>query len=395
MIEQTRAELDQETDGEPPVHSDTLKFLGLVKHELKTPMHAILGFSRLIESQAGGPIENPLYLDWAKEIRTSGESLLRLIEELLASASAETTGAELAESHIDFKVLLADVAADLRYAAGLKEIDVSSAVAHDVAGMWGDEQVVRQALAAVTDNALKFTPQGGAVQVGVEMSAEGDIVVYVEDTGPGFKDPNDKSLLAPFTQGEASLAREYEGAGIGLFLCKQQMEMLDGRVELDNRPSGGGCVRLVFPASRALNTPADWDLTMMDDGDADADAQPNVILELEADGQTTKLFPGAGQIVFGRPGAQASSTEADILFEDRRVSRLHAVIAWHDGAFHLIDDSKRGSYVAPNGEAPQFVHLNVSAALEGEGVIALGASPDESDVAQVRYRLRVVTAEAA
>ena len=107
------------------------------------------------------------------------------------------------------------------------------------------------------------------------------------------------------------------------------------------------------------------------------------------------LFAGDETFAFGRRGGPNSSNLSDLLVEDRRASRAHAQIVSIDGQFHVVDESRRGTYVAPDGGPVEHVHLNVSQPLVGEGVIALGDRPDAEGVARIRYRLAIGGPDAA
>jgi len=100
---------------------------------------------------------------------------------------------------------------------------------------------------------VKFTPRGGRISVSAGRQTAGDVVVEVADTGIGISAEDLKRVLEPFVQADTSLARRYDGAGLGLPLSKKLAEMHDGMLEIDSAPGTGTRVRLILPGSRAVS----------------------------------------------------------------------------------------------------------------------------------------------
>ncbi len=373
-----------------PEAQDKMHFLGLVSHELRTPLHAILGFSEMLEQQIYGKLGAPEYLEFASEIKASGQKLLLMINELIAASGAQIGDDDTIDTHVDIARLIGDAVQAAKPLIDRKRqtIGLSASAAH--VGLWADARTIRHMLGALIDNAAKFTPEGGVIEVDVAIDPDGDVMISVADDGPGFPEGAIAEMTAAFNQADGRLERQHEGMGVGLFVCQRLMRLNDGRLELTNRPEGGARVTMAFPKARSIDLQAEDDLTVMDE-DEDEEASPHsAILELEHDGQTYYAFQNGQEFVLGRTDARAERTAAHLAVSDRRASRPHAQIVASDGAFYLVDESRRGSYVAADGAAPEFVHLSVSPPLVGSGIIALGDRPDAEGVATVRYRLRPV-----
>lgn len=386
----TAASPDRHTMENRSERQDHLRFLGLVSHELRTPLHAILGFSEMLEQQIYGKLGAPEYLEFAREIKASGHKLLGLINELIAASSAQTGENETVDAHVDLGRLIGDALQVARALVAQKHqtINLKANMAH--VGLWADARTIRQMLAALIDNAAKFTPEGRGIEIDVATDAAGDVRISIADEGPGFPEGAIAEMTAVFRQADGGLKREQPGIGIGLFVCQRLMQLNDGRLELANRAEGGALVTLVFPKARRIDLQAEDDLTVMDE-DEDEDAPPrSAILELEHGGRTFYAFQNGQEFVLGRTDARAERTVAHLAVADRRASRPHAQIIASDGAFFLVDESRRGSYVAIDGAPAVFVHLSVSEPLVGTGLIALGDRPEAEGVATVRYRLRQV-----
>lgn len=369
-----------------PKRAEELKFLGLVSHEFKTPLNAIIGFSQMMRSELFGKLGAPEYSEFAEAIQTSGEKLLRLVDELIAASSAQIDAYAVAESHVDIlRVITETVESTKPLAAQRGQTFEILADAVPVA-VWADPATLRQALAALVDNAVKFSPEGAVITAGLDIDDAGDVVAWIKDQGPGFPDGSIDSMRALFIQADGAVNRSYEGLGVGLYLCHRLIELNDGALELSNTEDAGALVALRLPKSRRIDIDAEDDLTVMDDdGPLEDDAE---ILEISHDDQRFHIFPNGVEFVIGRHGSRGDQRAADLCVSDRRASRYHAQIVASQGAFFLVDESSRGTYVTPDGGDAEFVHRSVSQPITGEGVISLGDPADAEGVATLRYRLR-------
>ncbi len=116
--------------------------------------------------------------------------------------------------------------------------------------LFADQRLARQILLNLLSNAIKFTPAGGSVSLGAELTAEGELVFLVEDTGIGIAAENIDRVTEPFMQVENHLSRRFEGVGLGLALTKQFAELHDGTLSIDSVEGKGTRVEIRFPAVR-------------------------------------------------------------------------------------------------------------------------------------------------
>ncbi|MEQ9362281.1 MAG: ATP-binding protein, partial [Rhodospirillales bacterium] len=114
----------------------------------------------------------------------------------------------------------------------------------------GDERRLRQIIINLMSNAIKFTPDGGAVRVDLEKTAEGGLLVRVTDTGIGIAEKDREKVLSPFGQAEGPFARRFKGVGLGLPLVKNLTKLHDGELVLDSAPGKGTSVTVRFPPTR-------------------------------------------------------------------------------------------------------------------------------------------------
>ena len=226
------------------------EFLTNMSHELRTPLTAIIGFSSMMNGQLAGPLGTQ-YLEYTKIIVESGTHLLAIINDILDVARAETGRLKLSEEEVDIADIVSLSAGMIRTLAEKAEVECSFEVADDLPLFWGDPTKMRQILINLLTNAIKFTPAGGEVRLTAKQEQNGAINFLIKDTGIGI--PADKMAiaLAPFGQVDSSLARRYDGVGLGLPLTKRLLELHNGTLEIISEPGRGTEVTALLPPARS------------------------------------------------------------------------------------------------------------------------------------------------
>ena len=226
------------------------EFLTNMSHELRTPLNAIIGFSSMMNGQLAGPLGTQ-YLEYTKIIVESGTHLLAIINDILDVARAETGRLKLSEEEVDIADIVSLSAGMIRTLAEKAEVECSFEVADDLPLFWGDPTKMRQILINLLTNAIKFTPAGGEVRLTAKQEQNGAINFLIKDTGIGI--PADKMAiaLAPFGQVDSSLARRYDGVGLGLPLTKRLLELHNGTLEIISEPGRGTEVTALLPPARS------------------------------------------------------------------------------------------------------------------------------------------------
>ena len=226
-------------------------FLANMSHELRTPLNAIMGFSEIMKDQHLGPVNNPRYLSYSKDIHASGRYLLNIINDILDLSKIEAGKMSL-ESAEDF-AFAPTVQGSLAMIQSLGdkfEVALVNNLPDDGVRLMAVERMVRQILINLVGNAIKFTPAGGKVCITGGALDDGGYAVTVRDSGVGMSAEDIVVALTPFGQIANLMGAKHAGTGLGLPLAKAMMELHGGTLAISSTPYKGTCVTLRFPPSR-------------------------------------------------------------------------------------------------------------------------------------------------
>ncbi len=227
------------------------QFLANMSHELRTPLNAVIGFSQLIRDQAFGQIPER-YINYADDINSSGKLLLALINDILDMSRIEAGQQKLMEEVISVDSAINDCVRMVTSKAADGGVRLIVENKGSLPALRADERALKQVLLNVLSNAVKFTPQGGAVTVAAEMTKRGTLDIAISDTGIGIAEDVIKDLFLPFRQADASISRRFGGSGLGLAISKRLMELHGGEISIDSHPGRGTRVTLHMPAERVV-----------------------------------------------------------------------------------------------------------------------------------------------
>jgi len=231
-------------------------FLATMSHELRTPLNAIIGFSEVLKSELLGPHQVPQYKEYAADICSSGQHLLTLINELLDLSRIEAGKYELNESAVSIIDIAQDCHRMLDIKAKAKEIDYNFSYEENLPKIWGDERAIRQVVLNLLSNAIKFTPHSGNIEIMVKRSSDGGQLISVKDNGPGIPQEEIKTVLSSFGQGSLAHKTAEQGAGLGLPIVQNIMEMHQGRFDLFSKLRFGTETIATFPRFRNMDAMA-------------------------------------------------------------------------------------------------------------------------------------------
>ncbi|MFN3687923.1 ATP-binding protein [Salinarimonas sp.] len=236
--------LEQKAEAEGASRAKS-EFLANMSHELRTPLNAIIGFAEVMEAGVFGDLGCPKYSEYCKDIRSSGEYLLSVINDILDMSRIEAGRIKL-EKH-DFPLSDA-VTRATRMVGELARSKGLSISVEDEAGTTinADERAIQQILVNLLQNAVKFTPEGGAIALRTRLA--GDAVnIYVEDNGIGIPREAMQRIGRPFEQVETEFSKTYKGSGLGLAIAKSLAELHGGSLRIRSQVDVGTVVMVHLP----------------------------------------------------------------------------------------------------------------------------------------------------
>lgn len=224
-------------------------FLAAMSHELKTPLNAVLGFAEILNTEMLGPLGNKAYRGYAADIHASGTRLLGIVNDLLDTARIEGGALTLAKQEVSVASLIEGGIA-LGQLRGRAKCKVAFEIQSNLPELEVDPQRLMQAIAALVANSIKFTPDDGQIAIHGRRTTNGGIRIAVRDTGIGMSPEKIADAFQPFRQLDNSLARRFEGAGLGLSICKALVELHGGSLSIQSAEGEGTIVSIDLPPSR-------------------------------------------------------------------------------------------------------------------------------------------------
>jgi heavy metal sensor kinase len=220
------------------------RFTADASHELRTPLTAMRSVG---EVALQAPLDSGRYREVIGSMLEEVDRLTRLVDSLLMLTRAESGATQPVREVVELAVLADDVAEHLRVLAEEKQQSLSVDAGARVEAVC-DPAILRLGLMNLLHNAIKYTPNGGAIHVRATATASGQPSIEVEDTGPGIPAAHQERIFERFYRVDPGRARESGGAGLGLAIARWAVAANGGRIELESEESKGSLFRIVLPS---------------------------------------------------------------------------------------------------------------------------------------------------
>jgi signal transduction histidine kinase len=226
-------------------------FVSAVTHELRSPLAAIESYLNLINAEIREGISPSAWHTYAERLRVNMQRLTRFVNDLLDVAALDRGKVTLECQRVNLAILIEDIVSF--YSAKLAErrlVCKASVSAEFLPDAWGDPDKIRQVLVNLLTNAIKFTPERGAIDIGVKsMSNDDHVLVYVKDSGVGIAPEDRRKIFNKFEQVHSArlTIKGPKGTGLGLSICRALVELHGGTLGVESKPGEGSMFFFTLP----------------------------------------------------------------------------------------------------------------------------------------------------
>jgi PAS domain S-box-containing protein len=225
-------------------------FLARVSHEIRTPLNAILGFAEVMLDGRFGPIGNPRYEGYLKDIHASGALVMSLVNDLLDLSKIEAGKMEFVFASVNANRIVSECVSMMQPQAGQEGVVIRLSLSPALPNIQADERSLRQIVLNLLSNAVKFNNPGGQVSVATALADAGSAIIRIRDTGAGMSEADIGTALEPFRR--LATAKPSSGTGLGLPLTKALVEANHASFTIKSKQAKGTLVEVVFPPARVL-----------------------------------------------------------------------------------------------------------------------------------------------
>jgi signal transduction histidine kinase len=246
VLRAREAALEQRTAQLIQTATQRSQFVASMTHELRTPIHGVQGLADVIAAGVYGPVTDK-QKDACASIKRSAQSLLSLIDDLLALTRAEAGKIDARPGPVDIPALVERVTASVSWMVGTKHLSLEADIAPELPGVESDERWLAHVLVNLVSNAVKFTPEGGRIVVELaDDDGPNHATVRISDTGVGIPPDKLEAVFEPFVQVNSDFTRRGEGTGLGLAISRDLARGMGGDLRVTSELGVGSTFEVVL-----------------------------------------------------------------------------------------------------------------------------------------------------
>ncbi len=242
-----RMEAAEKAAKETAINANKFKseLISNMSHELRTPLNGVIGFADILQKESFGPLGMPEYKEYSKNIYASGQRLLGLVNNMLNIAKLDAGSFEISKSMAPLSEIVEDCLNNFERLTGQDTTSVFIDIQKSLPELDIDFSVVNEMLTHLLSNAAKYASDDAHISIRA-MQCNADLIIEVEDNGCGVDPTLLPRLTEAFYQADGTLARQHEGAGLGLYLTSRLMALHNGTLELESEEGARFLARLRF-----------------------------------------------------------------------------------------------------------------------------------------------------
>lgn len=240
------------------------EFIANMSHELRTPLNTIIGFSKILAEHDRRRLPDDEIVEYAQLINDSAGHLLSVINDILDISKIQSGKYTIDARETNVDELLSYCLASFRKQAFDAGVEIRENLPPTLPPVRGDVVKLRQAITNIISNAVKFTPQGGVVQVEAVATTDGGVVINIHDTGVGMTEDEIAIAMTPFGQVDGSRTRWREGTGLGLPIARALIDLHGGRIDIQSRKGEGTTVSVMLPSRHTVTASKGRDMVFGD-----------------------------------------------------------------------------------------------------------------------------------